>query len=493
MKKRSLSGLIALALWLSPVATLPALAAPTAVIDYRPSGQTLSLDIPAGVVPGVQELSNPPRFVVDLPGVLPSRPADLAYGSGLVSRFQAVRRGDGTRIVLHLRRPLNEAWSVRLEGRRLVFVLAQGAIGLAPPPVRPGKTPPPVATPTPRPTARPTPAPRPEPRPTPEPTPQPTQKPTPVPTPVPTARPTPVPTVAPTPQPVPVATPVPTPAPTATPVKTPAPAATVAPTPVPVRKTPPPKPSPSPKAKPTPAPTPQSRPGIRAVRPASGRYVRVGKIAYDDETRFFSIPVSSRVSPKYSMEDAPPQLIVDLPGAVVGPTQTRTFPGGLVTEAIAYQQSPTSTRVMLTFARDIGQNWSVKQTGGQLILIFDHRPANLPTTPRAKAPVAAPPKPAATRPAPTARPVPKATDSGKTYTFSGTILNINSGQPIAGATIVIGGKTAHTDREGHFNFPAIPEGLLPVSVTARGFATQNFNIVVPDDRTLNLNLVPALQ
>ena len=48
--------------------------------------------------------------------------------------------------------------------------------------------------------------------------------------------------------------------------------------------------------------------------------------------------------------------------------------GALVSEAIAYQHTPTETRIILTFARAVGENWVMKQTPKNLILIFDRRP-----------------------------------------------------------------------------------------------------------------------
>ncbi|MFP5503586.1 MAG: hypothetical protein ACLGIN_13940, partial [Candidatus Sericytochromatia bacterium] len=81
--KRSLALLLALSLVVAQPA--PAEAAPAVRVDYQPASQALVMSLPAGVVPDVQELDNPPRFVVELPGTEPARPADYVYGQGLVS------------------------------------------------------------------------------------------------------------------------------------------------------------------------------------------------------------------------------------------------------------------------------------------------------------------------------------------------------------------------------------------------------------------------
>jgi hypothetical protein len=246
--------------------------------------------------------------------------------------------------------------------------------------------------------------------------------------------------------------------------------------------------------------------------------------------------------------------VIDLPGTVVAGTQEKAYPGALVREAVAYQHAPTSARVVLTFARPIGKNWGLKQSGGNIVLVFDHKPvdaappagtAATPTPMRAvatprptpvatprpapvatprptpaptarptPAPTAAPtarPTPAPTaRPTPTPRPTPKATPRPTPvarptaaptakpvpragHPFSGTIYNINTGEPLAGVRVVIAGRTTLTDREGRFVLAGLPAGALPVVVSAAGFASQSFQILVPEDKSLSLNLVPSLQ
>ncbi|MFN3430140.1 MAG: AMIN domain-containing protein, partial [Candidatus Sericytochromatia bacterium] len=80
MIKRALSCLLAASLW--TLAPAQALAATPVAVEFQPTRQAVVLQLPAGVVPTTLELSNPPRFVIDLPGTYPVRPQSLAYDSG---------------------------------------------------------------------------------------------------------------------------------------------------------------------------------------------------------------------------------------------------------------------------------------------------------------------------------------------------------------------------------------------------------------------------
>lgn len=419
MIKRALSCLLALSLW--AVAPQPALAAVPVAVQFEPTRQALVLQLPAGVVPTTLELNNPPRFVVDLPGTYPVRAESFKYPQGLVTGVVVARRGDTTRIVLQLRRPINGAWSAELDPRgRLVFVLPGGSVPTAVDTPRPVTTPRPAVTPTPAPTARPQPRVTPTPRPTVRPTAAPTVRPTTAPTPRPTARPTARPTVRPTATPAPSPRPIPPISPSPVPTLPPP---AVAPSPVQVLPSPLPMPAddnppmvlptpagevpmilptpageaprtlpsvaPSavptarPTARPTPRPTPKpsARPAARpSATPAPARQsqaasaVKVGRIAYDEDTRFLTIGLSGRVTPTFTMLEGPARLVIDLPSATLASPQTMTFPGALVTEVAAVQADPTTTRVTLTLARPVGQNWAQRQTPNSLILIFDRLP-----------------------------------------------------------------------------------------------------------------------
>ena len=227
-------------------------------------------------------------------------------------------------------------------------------------------------------------------------------------------------------------------------------------------------------------------------------------MAYDEKSRVLTVPVSNRVTPRFAMENNPPRLIMDVPGSVVGQTQHKRFGRALVEEVLAYQLTPTSTRVVATFARPVGTNWVLKQSGGKLILMFDQRPLPAPTPKPAATPQPTPkpvptarptpkpvPKPTAKpTPKPTAKPTPKPAATG--HALTGTVYNINTNDPLQGARITLRGKTVVTDASGTFSLTGLPAGLWEVSVTAPGFAPQVFNVKIPDDKVLNLNMVPAL-
>ncbi|MDB5098838.1 MAG: hypothetical protein JWM80_3259 [Cyanobacteria bacterium RYN_339] len=244
---------LALAFALAPA---PAVEAQVAMADYQAASQTLSLRLPAGVVPTMIELGNPPRLVLDFPLVGSMAPASQAFANGLVAKFELTMVGRRARVTLTLRQQLRGQFRVSFEGDRMLVVLTPVG-GWRPPAATPRPTPyvkptpyqpPVVATPyvapyippytppvLPKPYLAPaTPAPRmvaptpypwyPPGMPTPRPhaVPMATQAPkAPTPTPVATAKPTKIPTPAPTEQPTPAPTPLPTPVPTIVPTPQP--------------------------------------------------------------------------------------------------------------------------------------------------------------------------------------------------------------------------------------------------------------------------------
>lgn len=389
------------------LAPLPALAADVSAA-YEPGSQTVLVNLPAGEVPTLVESDRPARLEVSIPHGVPAHSESLTYAHGLVSRFVVAQHGSGTLVTLDLRQPLHAAYRLELNGDQLAISLT-GAV-VAPPSLPPRPLPsmapkplpkPPVLKPSPKPSVKHTPKPvaKPMAKPTPKPTAKPHATPTPKHSPVikPSAKPIAKPTAKPTPHPTPtpsvmtLGTPLPLPQgsqegvllpPGATPTAMATTTATPRPTPMPHPSVPPsPKPTPKPVAKLTPKPTPRpsaTPEAIHAVRPAGGNHVHVGALNYDEDTRFLMVPITGRVVPIYTSTANPPRLIIDLPDTVVGATQRHTYQHALVTQAIAYQHTPTETRIILTFARAIGENWVMKQTPKNLILIFDRRPIESP-------------------------------------------------------------------------------------------------------------------
>lgn len=591
MQHRRLAFFLALTLCLAAPAVPPALAAAPPDVYFQADHQTLVVPLSAGGVPALVEEANPPRLVVDLPGVLRTAPQDQVFGPGRVSRMTVNRLGGHTRVTLYLRQAIHGAWALGfVDGHLLIALPAlRGAAASTRPAATP--TPRPSAWPTPRPTAKPTPRPTPKPRSKAIPKPHPFAKPTPRPRPSvrallpggphghPTPRPVVRPTLAPTPRPTPEPIVVPTPAPTV--LLTPPPSALpsmptqlvpsglpggLVPSIVPsvlglIMPSTAPSPTPHPTAMPTPAPTPRTvaepgMPAIVPVKPAAGNFAHLNGISYDEDVRFMQLSLSRRVAPHFSMSGH--YLVIDLPGTVIGDTQTRQFPGALVREVIAYQAAPSQTRVVISLARKIGKAWGLKQSGGNIVLVFDHKPISAPDveepistpkplthpaghpthpvahpaiTPRPRptpkslklAPKTSPapkvhptprpgtkptsrptPKPKPTpRPVPTPHPLttpaPTATPAAQhpaathgTNSFTGTVFHINTGEPIAGVHVNIGGHTSTTDASGRFSVQGLPPGRLQLVVTASGYASQSFDIIVPEDKSISLNLVPAL-
>jgi hypothetical protein len=233
----------------------------------------------------------------------------------------------------------------------------------------------------------------------------------------------------------------------------------------------------------------------------------VGRFTYDEEVRYFLLPVTQKVTPIFRELTDPPRLVIDLPGSKVGAPQRRSYPGALVREATLETTPEGGAQAVLFLARPITKQWKWKQSGSNLVVVFDHRPAaatrsgtapapspmgSVRSTPSSPAPAAVTPmsipKPAATLPVPakTARP-----RTG--HAFSGTVYNINSGEPLAGVRVTIGSLAAVSDKDGRFEVLGLATGAHTVSVAADGFSRQTFTILVPDDKSISLNLVPSLQ
>jgi hypothetical protein len=259
-----------------------------------------------------------------------------------------------------------------------------------------------------------------------------------------------------------------------------------------------------------------------------GASARAGAFTYDDEVRFFLLPVTRKVQPRFESLDGPPRLVIELPGVAVPEPATRTYPGALVHQAELTQGDGGAARVVLTTSRPLDKHYAWRWSGNNMVVIFDHKPAQLapavavsPSAPGALAgPLSAaspaqPSGPRATptqRPAPTPRPSrPSARPAGQSnapssrplptpataatragFSFTGTIFNINSGEPLGGVRVTVGGRAVVTDRDGRFQLVGLTRGEHRVAVSLKGFAAQSFPILVPEDKSISVNLVPSL-
>jgi hypothetical protein len=339
-------------------------------VEYQPSSQKLSLQVPVGVVPEIKELIRPAVFALTIPQTMPAKGRDQHFSTGLVSRYQVMQGAHGTRVILSLREPLNGAWAVGVNGQKMVFAL-QPRLVVEPPASRkppaqtlskkPSSSPKPLSTHASVSSKRLSHAPLPKaplaalPRvpamnvlPLPKPQPSAVQE---LPNleapkaPV-AAKVLAIPNVLKSPRPLSKATPKP-PQPMAT--ATPKPAVAEAPL----------------------APKPSV---LHPVASARGNYTHVGRIIYDEDSRLLTVAVARGIKPTFAMLDNPPRLLMDLPGTVLPVMEDQKHPDALVTTVVAYQMTPTTTRLQLTFARPIGSNWVYQQSDSHVTLLFDRRP-----------------------------------------------------------------------------------------------------------------------
>ena len=82
--------------------------------------------------------------------------------------------------------------------------------------------------------------------------------------------------------------------------------------------------------------------------------------------------------------------------------------------------------------------------------------------------------------------------SGPTGTLQGTVTNAQNGNPIAGATVNVGGITATTNASGQFTM-TVPAGSRTVTTSASGFNTRTDTVTVTAGAatTVNPSLVPT--
>lgn len=83
--------------------------------------------------------------------------------------------------------------------------------------------------------------------------------------------------------------------------------------------------------------------------------------------------------------------------------------------------------------------------------------------------------------------------SGPTGTLTGTVSNASNGQPIAGATVAVGGVSAVTNASGVYTIANAPAGTRTVQTSASGFTTRTdtVNIVAGSSTTFSTALVPT--
>lgn len=74
----------------------------------------------------------------------------------------------------------------------------------------------------------------------------------------------------------------------------------------------------------------------------------------------------------------------------------------------------------------------------------------------------------------------------------GTVRDINTGQPIAGATISLNRYTAYTDRSGAFS-AEIPEGTYTILAQAPNYTPHRGQLSLYTDTHLIIELVPRLR
>jgi hypothetical protein len=83
--------------------------------------------------------------------------------------------------------------------------------------------------------------------------------------------------------------------------------------------------------------------------------------------------------------------------------------------------------------------------------------------------------------------------SGPTGTLTGLITNAQNAQPIAGATVSVGGVSATTAANGQFTIASAPAGTRTVTTSATGFTsrTDTVTITAGASTTFNASLVPT--
>lgn len=83
--------------------------------------------------------------------------------------------------------------------------------------------------------------------------------------------------------------------------------------------------------------------------------------------------------------------------------------------------------------------------------------------------------------------------TGPTGTLTGLVTNAQNAQPIAGATVSVGGVTGTTNASGVYTIANAPAGSRTVTTSASGFSTRTdtVNVVAGSSTTFNTSLVPT--
>ena len=83
--------------------------------------------------------------------------------------------------------------------------------------------------------------------------------------------------------------------------------------------------------------------------------------------------------------------------------------------------------------------------------------------------------------------------SGPTGVLTGIITNAQNAQPIAGAVVSVGGRTATTSATGAYSIPNAPAGSVTVTTTATGFTTRTDTVAVVagSSTSFNASLIPS--
>jgi hypothetical protein len=86
----------------------------------------------------------------------------------------------------------------------------------------------------------------------------------------------------------------------------------------------------------------------------------------------------------------------------------------------------------------------------------------------------------------------KATVTGNGSTITGLVEDASTGQPLAGATAVVGAQTFTSDANGSFVTPLLPPGPLNIQITAPGYASwQKTEVLAPFEAVdITFNLTP---
>jgi hypothetical protein len=73
-------------------------------------------------------------------------------------------------------------------------------------------------------------------------------------------------------------------------------------------------------------------------------------------------------------------------------------------------------------------------------------------------------------------------------TVSGTVADVATGTPLAGATVTYSGGNTSTDAQGRYSIPSVTEGSYAFTASASGYSPQTQTVAVGPGATVSLNL-----